>query len=837
LFLIFFIKFKFDKTVSLYRMKKLIFTLFSLFLFLSSQAQTVYHFEEGLGVGPCHQYGREALYTDQLAYQLYKGILAKPQDGVSLLKNAKGEDIKWRKVQADSTHRFRGDSFSNGYVYLTYESKKEQTAVLTLTGHDMVFVNGVPRGGDQYRYGWMHLPVVLKKGKNEFYARVARFGRFGGITANLTFPAKPVYLNTEDLTVSDIVPGLKNDSLWIGLVVQNVTSKVLTGLQIKSVLSGKEVVTNVPTVPAMSSRKVGVLINGAGINASGKQDVAVTLTQAGKAIDQAQIAIQSVEEGKQYSRTFVSELDGSVQYYAVSPQLKAGASGQPALFFSVHGAEVQAISQARAYKPKDWGVLVAPTNRRPRGFNWEDWGRLDALEVLDIAKKQYNPDPSRIYLTGHSMGGHGTWFLGATYPEKWAAIAPSAGYPTLSSYGSHDGMIPDSAGSPIESILLRASNPSNVLALTSNYKSLGVYVAHGDADRTVSVNYARQMRDILGKFHRDFSYYEHIGGEHWYGDISVDWPPIFNFFSWHSIPKDTAVNAIDFTTANPGISSKMRWAGVQQQIKALEYSRIQLKLSKKDARISGTTGNVALLSLNLDAFAVGTKVKIVLDSLATVEYNVKEQNETIYLKKGTQWELATAPGVTEKNPLRNGTLKDAFRNRMVYVYATGGTKEEKDWAFEKARYDAETWYFRGNGAVDIVADKDFDPKNFKDRGVILYGNKTTNLAWDKILKNCPVTVANGKISVGTKEFTGNDLAAYFIWPRADSKIASVTVITGTGKNGFQAANANQYFSGGSGFPDLMIFSAEMLKSGMKEVKMSGFFGNDWSVEKGEFVTQ
>jgi hypothetical protein len=60
---------------------------------------------------------------------------------------------------------------------------------------------------------------------------------------------------------------------------------------------------------------------------------------------------------------------------------------------------------------------------------------------------------------------------------------------------------------------------------------------------------------------------------------------------------------------------------------------------------------------------------------------------------------------------------------MVYVYATSGTKEEKDWAFEKARYDAETWYFRGNGAVDVVADKDFEPQNFKDLGVILYGNK------------------------------------------------------------------------------------------------------------------
>jgi hypothetical protein len=295
-------------------MKKLIFTLFSLFLFLSSRAQVVYHFEQGLGVGPCHQYGREALYTDQLAYQLYKGTLASPQDGTALLKNSKGEDIKWRKVQADSTHRFRGDSFSNGYVYLTYESKKEQTAILTLTGHDMVYVNGVPRGGDQYRYGWMHLPVVLKKGKNEFYARVARFGRFGGITANLAFPEKPVSLNSEDLTISDIVPGLKNDSLWAGVVVQNASQKKLTGAKIYSEVTGRRYETVLPDIPAMSVRKVPVLINGSGAGEGSSEvsadfDLLLSLTINGKETDRKILPIKKVKEGAQYSRTFVSGLD------------------------------------------------------------------------------------------------------------------------------------------------------------------------------------------------------------------------------------------------------------------------------------------------------------------------------------------------------------------------------------------------------------------------------------------------------------------------------------------------------------------------------------------------
>jgi len=817
-------------------MNKFIIALLFLILPLGfSLAQTTHFFSEGLGAGPFHQYGREALYKDELAYQLYTGKLVIPKEGVSVWKDEKNKEVKWNQVKTDTAHRFRGDSFSNGYIYLTYDSKKAQTALLNITGNDMVYVNGAPHGGDVYRYGWMNLPIKLKKGKNEFYVRVARFGRFGGVTAKLVFPEKPTFLSTEDLTMPNAVTDLKNDSLWVGLVIVNSSEKPLTGLTVKSEVSGISSTSSLPVIPALSTRKVGVLVNAGKAAAAGKYPVSLSLSQSGKIIDAKTVELETVEVGKQYSRTFLSDLDGSVQYYAVSPYIGAKTEVAPALFFSVHGAEVQAISQARAYKPKDWGVVVAPTNRRPRGFNWEDWGRLDALEVLEIAKRNFSPDPSRIYLTGHSMGGHGTWFLGATYPEKWAAIAPSAGYPTLSTYGSHDGMIPDSAGSPVEAILLRASNASNVLALSKNYKAVGVYIAHGDADRTVSVEYARQMKKLLSGFHGDFSYYEHIGGGHWYGDISVDWPPIFNFFSWHSIKKDTATYHIDFTTANPGVSGKMKWVTILQQKSALKFSNVVLDLDKAKKQITGKTDNIAALSLNLSAFEKGEKVSIKLDSLETITFDVLGNDQTVTLRKTDKWTIAGEIAATEKNPLRNGTFKDPFKNHMVFVYATNGTEQENVWSHEKAKYDAETWYYRGNGAVDIVADKDFISANFKDRGVVLYGNASNNLAWTKLLAKCPVQITKGKIIAGTKEFTGDDLAAYFVWPREDSKTASVAVIGGTGKLGMQATNANQYFAGGSGFPDLMIFSADMLQSGFKGVKMAGFFGNDWSVDKGEFV--
>jgi dienelactone hydrolase len=798
--------------------------------------QSTFYFAEGLVAGPFHQYGREAIYKDQLAYALNTSALASPKEG-DTFSTIEKKDITWKTLKADSLHRFRSREMGNGYLYLTYTAKKEQTAVLNVTGNDMVYVNGVPHGGDIYRYGWMDIPVVLKKGKNEFYVRVGRFGSYGGIVARLDFPEKPVYLNTADLTMPHVVPTLKNDSLWVGLVVVNTSSKPLTGLTVASDVLGNKMTASVPSIPALSTRKVGVLLDGRKATNIGKQTANLSLMQAGKTLDTKSIELETIAEGKQYSRTFVSDLDGTVQYYSVAPQLNPKAGVAPALFFSVHGAEVQAINQARAYKPKDWGVLVAPTNRRPRGFNWEDWGRLDALEVLAIAKKNYTPDPEKIYLTGHSMGGHGTWFLGATYPGNWAAIAPCAGYPTLSSYGSHDGMIPDSASSPMEAMLLRASNPSNVLALAQNYKPLGVYINHGDADRTVSVEYARQMKKLLSGFHPDFSYYEYPGGSHWYGDISVDWPPIFDFFSWHTIARDTAAaaNHLDFTTANPGVSGQMKWATIHQQQEPLRFSRIILDRDQTKNRIVGTTQNIATLSLDLGAFASGTAIKIQLDSLDEIGYTVKSPKEKLFLEKDGTWKVASAPNAREKGTRRSGTFKEPFNHRMVFVYATGGSAAEKAWALSKAKFDTESWYYRGNGAVDLIADTEFDPQRYPDRGVVLYGNATTNAAWSKLLADCPIQVTNGTIKAGTRTFSGDDLAAYFVWPRRDSEVASVAVVTGTGLTGMNAANANQYFSGGSGFPDFMIFTNTMLQQGVEGVKMAGFYNNDWSLKESEIV--
>jgi pimeloyl-ACP methyl ester carboxylesterase len=812
---------------------------------LPAFTQEIY-FDKGLIANLPSRYGREAVYSDELAYQLYTHTLKTPIAGDTIGFTEKGQAIVWQPIEADSTNRLRlrgsaarggapagpgvtpgavrgGLGAGGSYIYLTYTAAKAQTAMLNIKGNSGVFVNGEQHTGDPYSMGYLYLPVQLKKGLNEFYIRGAT------AVASLTFPNKSALLNAEDLTMPFVVPGLQSGVLQGAIVVINTTNKPLQGLLVKTVLQGKQVSVGIPAIPALSTRKVPFSFDGSSISGKGKYECAVTLLDKGKALDEKKITIEAVTPAEQYNSTFTSAIDGSLQYYSVTPQSTPHNSNS-ALFLSVHGAGVEAINQARAYKPKDWGTLVAATNRRPRGFNWEDWGRLDALEVLGIAKEKFYPNPQNIYLTGHSMGGHGTWFLGVTYPDQWAAIAPCAGYPTMKGYGSADGLIPDSSSNPLEQLLLRSGNQSDVPKLATNYKAHGVYIFHGDDDRTVPVTYARQMRKLLGDFHADLSYYEYPGGSHWFGDHSVDWKPLFDFFQWHHRLPDSSVNTIDFSTASPGISASFRWATIWQQLHPLEYSRLQLRRDRAAGTISGTTSNVRLLKFALSDFAIGATVKIILDGAPALSYTTKSNNDRLLLvRDNNQWVITTQPDASQKGPHRYGTFKDAFNHQMVFVYGTAGSKEENAWSLEKARFDAETWYYRGNGAVDIIADKDYNPEQFNNRGVILYGNKSTNSAWNILLNDCPIQVERNKITAGNQVWNGDEHGAYIVWPIKQSAIASVAVVGGSGLKGMQAASANQYFAGASGFPDFMIFKMDMLRNGASGLEMAGFYDHNWQL--------
>ncbi|PCE66288.1 carboxylesterase family protein [Sediminicola luteus] len=759
--------------------------------------------------------------------------------------DTEGNPQSWQSISTDDKSTFNDRKLRGAYVYLTYTSKTEKTVLFEASGHTNGIINGYPHEGDYYDFGYSLIPITLKKGVNTFVLKVGRFPR---IRARLIAPKSPVLFTQRDMTLPDLL--WDTDLKYKGAIrIVNSSKDWVESYDLTSTLQGKQLTILVPAIAPMSSLKVpfGIAALAEGTE-KGKIQVQLSLRKPGVGVvDETEISLHIKSRHQKHKRTFISDIDGSVQYFAVAPSSNHDLE-KGALFLSVHGASVEATNQANAYKQKDWGTVVAPTNRRPFGFAWEDWGRLDALEVLAEGKRIYAPDPQKIYLTGHSMGGHGSWYLGATYPDKFAAIAPCAGYPDLLGYrdsfvkralraskeelkqwGITQKQLERMQQKPqltaMDHMIQRAGNPSRTLKLKRNYLQQGVYILHGEKDNVVPTFIAREMRENLGTFHNDFTYYEYPGGTHWYGDHSMDWPPIFEMFKRREIKTDSTINTMEFYTASPGVSAQSHFTTIYQQEKPLEISSIDF--SREKNRI--TTANVALLKLDTQ------HLKLETDHIEIDSTHVMIDSDVLYLTQTNgSWEKTATPNPALKGPHRNGGFKDAFKNQMVFVYATNGTPTENQWYFNKARLDAETFYYRANGRVVLVPDSDFSPKAYADRNIILYGNADNNKAWKKLLKNAEVQVINGKATIGGRETLGNQWGLYFVLPRPDSDTASVGVISATGTEGMKAIYSNHYLINGTTYPDLMLFSNDIMQFGTDAVKCAGFFGNDWSYEQGDW---
>jgi predicted peptidase len=116
----------------------------------------------------------------------------------------------------------------------------------------------------------------------------------------------------------------------------------------------------------------------------------------------------------------------------------------------------------------------------------DQWWSADILKVLveDISDT-YRVDRDRMYLTGLSMGGYGTWALASGYPELFAAIAPVCG-----------GGKTETAG---------------------KLRSMPVWIFHGAEDLVVPLNESQKMADALTAAGNPpkFTVYKNVGHDAW----------------------------------------------------------------------------------------------------------------------------------------------------------------------------------------------------------------------------------------------------------------------------------------------------------------------------------
>lgn len=639
--------------------------------------------------------------------------------------------------------------------------------------------------GDVYGAGWSRVPFVTEPGVNDIFVRMTG----GRNLAELHLFSTPdeVYLNFEDATRPQLRQG-EMDEQWLGLPLLELDGHPLRDVTARVVASDDFEATEV-THTSLPGGAIGQLafrlVPTRPWAAPGMVTVTVQVeSECLGAIYEATTELEILAPEDTFRRTFRSGIDDSVQFYGVRPPVPFDADRDYALVLSLHGAAVNARGQANAYGPKDWAYIIAPTNRRPFGFDWEAWGRLDGIEVLEDAQATWRFDPTQTYLTGHSMGGHGTWQFGVLFPGRFALVGPSAGWSSFYSYGG--------SARPMGAFA-RAAASSDTNNYVDNLERRDVYIIHGDADNNVPVREARDMRTLVEPIAANLGYHEQPGAGHWWDDdpdtpgaACVDWAPMFTRMS--EVRLDPNELEFSFRTPSPAVSPEHSFVSIRSIDSADEDATVTSALDGMDG-LTITTSNVRSMVLDGDVLMAASITRLSVDGA----------------------DVPVAAGALEvgpqdgKTPEQHGPFAQAMHRPWCWVYP-----DDSPAARFHVGYLASFWQIIGNGASCAVPLSEVDDALRAERNLVFVGVPSADtgasglpFSWDASAINTSGARTNSAMA--------------FVYPRDGHLDAYLFATEGREAALYQLIPFSSRFS----LPDYLVFGTE----GATDI---GFFGPDWS---------
>ncbi|MCK4223747.1 MAG: prolyl oligopeptidase family serine peptidase [candidate division Zixibacteria bacterium] len=765
-----------------------------------------------------------------------------PQGGKVSWKRTAPDSLGWVKleyenVQWDTLMDYYGvpGILDAGYAYTEFENTGKKRALVIAEKVGSFYLNGKRFRGDPYAHNLVRAPVILEDGMNRVLVPLSGYGDHRFMFKLIPAPL-PVMLIPKDVTLPDIIEGEKQ-KLWTGITILNTTSKRLRNIKL-SIRGGqffKENEITISSLMPLCVKKIPIEIEIVEpLSGMDTTSIRVKISyQDFSSEDRLPLRIR--EKGKSYKLTFISKIDRSCQYYAVLPPKDYDPQGKYSLILTLHGAGVEASGLVDCYSQKDWAFVVVPTNRRRFGFDWQDWGRLDALEVLDLAKKTFPIDTNRVYLTGHSMGGHGTWHIALTHTDLFAAAAPLAGWTCFQLYIpwflQKSYMFAEPGQIAIRDMSLREDFAPNFV---ENALNLPIFISHGGNDDNVPTVHSRLFVSLLEELGYEYHYKEIPNKGHWFNldtldkIVCVDDPELMDFLK--SKKRDFFPKHVIFKTTNIGQSHKSYWVEIIQQEKPFFESRLEADV--KDELIEIKTKNIRqfALSLSQDLLPYG-RIAFLIDG-KKIGYILKTNEKLTFYKKGNKFRIGRIkhPPLT-KSPEFYGPIKQAYFSPFVLVYGTKGDSLKTEIAFHQARLEAARWWRRANGFAEILPDTEVTSEVMKKYNLILFGGPEENFVTAKLNKSLPIKVKDQKIFFGRKEIHGDNIAAEFIYPNPANPERFVFVHQGVGLEGLKLSTFFTALYSGAGLPDFVIFDDEVKYKGWGGVLCAGFFDSDWQMDE------
>jgi poly(3-hydroxybutyrate) depolymerase len=468
--------------------------------------------------------------------------------------------------------------------------------------------------------------------------------------------------------------------------------------------------------------------------------------------------------------------------------------------------------------PDQRAFLAAPLgygNGGPRQL-----GEADLLAVLEDLERAYSIDPSRVSLTGYSLGGTVSFVVPLHYPDRFSAAAPLCGYPNLLSYES----VRSVPHEPWEDALLAKRY---IVGYAENGLHLPLHIVHGGKDgpgrsAVVADRYRKLGHPVIFDVQDDL---DHNVWDYAYEDGRM--------IEWLKARRRPEAPARVRLVTGEYRYDRAYWL----RLVAMQDANLDSpsrELASLDAEWRAGERALTIATRAVAAFAVDRWRAGALDAARAVVDGVSLElpsgEDEVFFERAADgsWSASTKepPREGRKRPGVAGPLDDALRHRLLVVY---GTQSPSD--VEANRLVARHFSSYGTWAgarFPVKADTEVDDAELSGRSLVLVGRPETNRVTAAIAGALPVRFEPGAIVLRGERYAGDDLGVSLVYPSPRDPREYVVLHAGTTPQGTLASRHLPELA-----PDYLVYDQRLTEArgslllAGRPVLAGGFFGDDW----------
>jgi hypothetical protein len=480
----------------------------------------------------------------------------------------------------------------------------------------------------------------------------------------------------------------------------------------------------------------------------------------------------------------------------------------------------------------DGAIVAAPHGRGSCDYLWiaED----DVLAVRDAVIADYRVDDLRVYVTGYSMGGTGSFHLPGRYPDRFAASTPKAGNADFTAWEQAWKEDRRRLETPLNAARMFLRWKTAPVTYAENFLHVPISMDHGAGDTVNPVQHSRSMAGRLKQLgYKHVRFRSGSGGHSWGATLEERFKWMLQFRGVRT-PGRVRLKTGDYRHGGA------YWAEILRLADRMKMAEIDVKVSSPRLIEVTACRNVERFRLKLGELKLAARAAVSVGGGRLALPDPPPAGVTLE-RTAAGWKLAAATGASGRFPPPKrkgleGPIWDGLRDPFLVVV---GTSSKDEFERRTVRMEAERWRRqwrrRFQSWPPVKDDREVTARDIADRNLMLFGGPAANSITARVNARLPARIEGRKVIVGEREYSGDDLGLKLCYPNPLNPDRLVLLQASTGWRGMwqMTHRFGNWFDwmplDNRDWYDFCVFDDK--SAGFETFLDVGFFDEDWSLKR------